>query len=142
WAVLRAWSARWPTTMSLSRVPLGRLTSWPTSGLAGVSGLAPGCGSSGTATTPCLPRCPPDLFRQQEHVPPGSDLHGDHLSLAVPVTPGRNLAPSAGGPCHPGLTSASRVPRDANSPCAGESPASRPCLGAGTRERLEVPGCA
>src|SRR5262249_24531097 len=47
WAVRRAWSARRPATISLSRVVLARLASW----LTGVSGLAPGCGSSDTAIT-------------------------------------------------------------------------------------------
>jgi hypothetical protein len=88
--------------MPLSRVPLARLTSWPTSGLAGVSGLAPGYGSSGTATTPCLPLRPPDLSLQREHVPPGSDLHSDHLSLAVPVTlPAGTWHRRRQVPCHP-----------------------------------------
>src|SRR5690348_15428454 len=77
WLVRRAWSVRWVATRSLNRAPLARLTSW----LVGVSGLAPGCGSSDIATT----LSQHDVFHRHGHVLPGSDLHGDHLSLAVPV---------------------------------------------------------
>jgi hypothetical protein len=84
-AVRRAWSAMRPTTMSVRRVPWARLTSWPTSGTAGVSGPAFGCGSSDTAITPLPKAGRHDVYHRQECFPPGSALHGDHLSLAVRI---------------------------------------------------------
>ena len=93
WAVRRAWSARRPATRPLRRVPSANVTSRPVPGLTGVSGAAPGCvsgaapgcGSSDTAITSLRDPGRPDVHDGQERSPPRSCLHGDHLSLAVPV---------------------------------------------------------
>jgi hypothetical protein len=61
--------------MSVTRDRAGNVPSWPASGLAGVSGVAPVSGSSDTAITPLPGPGRHDADRRRERSPPGSVLH-------------------------------------------------------------------
>ena len=71
--------------MLLSCVAPAGLTPWSASGLTGILGLAPGCGSSDTVITPLPEAGRHDVYHRQERFPPGFALHGDHLSVAVRI---------------------------------------------------------
>ena len=105
-AVRRAWSVRRPTTMSLSRVPSGRL--YVLARLA-YQGQHSGCRSSDTRITPLPQASWHDRYHRQERFPPGSrrtDLpHHDYLPRpGVHSVPRRSGSadlsyPPAGSPC-------------------------------------------
>ena len=79
-----------------------------------------GGGSSDTATTPG----PHDVSHWREHFPSGSNIHGDHLSLAGLIT--LRWSPDTGGDEFPATLDVPAIqhlapPRDADFPGAGES---------------------
>ena len=77
-AVRHAGRAGRPTTISLRRVPSATLTSWPTSGLASVSGRAAGCGSSDAQITRFPMTAGVTRITGRNASRPGCDLPGDH----------------------------------------------------------------
>jgi hypothetical protein len=117
--------------MPLTRDRAGNEASWPASGPTGGPGAVPGCGSSDIAITPLPGTGRHEMCCGRERSPPGSVLHDDHLSLAVPSHPGHVLLPlavrSAAWLNHVSCLRASQLPQHppqslCKSPLLGASP--------------------